>query len=69
MTRIADSRKEINFVKHVLPKKFNYFDYIKTDVKQQIKMNILGQSHVHYFYLRIIPAKVVMKKTSNLTKK
>ena len=39
MTRIADSRKEINFVKHVLPKKFNYFDYINTDVKQQIRQD------------------------------
>ena len=33
---LPDSRKEINFVKHVLPKKFNYFDYINTDVKQQV---------------------------------
>ena len=32
---LPDSRKEINFAKHVLPKKFNYFDYINTDVKQQ----------------------------------
>ena len=31
---LPDSRKEINFVKHMLPKKFNYFDYINTDVKQ-----------------------------------
>ena len=33
---LPDSRKEINFVKHVLPKKFNYFDYINTDVKLQV---------------------------------
>ena len=33
---LPDSRKEINFVKHVLPKKFNYFGYINTDVKQQV---------------------------------
>ena len=32
---LSDSRKEINFVKHVLPKKFNHFDYIHTDLKQQ----------------------------------
>ena len=28
---LPDLRKEINFVKHVLPKKFNYFDYINID--------------------------------------
>ena len=33
---LPDSRKEINFVKHVLPKKFNCFDYVNTDVKQQV---------------------------------
>ena len=33
---LPDSRKEINFVKYVLPKKLNYFDYINTDVKQQV---------------------------------
>ena len=33
---LPDSRKEINFVKHVLPKTFNYFDYINTDVKQHV---------------------------------
>ena len=33
---LLDSRKEINIVKHVLPKMFNYFDYINTDLKQQV---------------------------------
>ena len=33
---LPDSRKDINFVKHMLPKKLNYFDYINTDVKQQV---------------------------------
>ena len=33
---LPDSRKEINFVKHMLLKKFNYFDCINTDVKQHI---------------------------------
>ena len=33
---LPDSRKEINFAKHVLPKKFNYFDNINTNVKQQV---------------------------------
>ena len=33
---LPDSRKEINFVKHVLPEKFNYFDYINIDLKQQV---------------------------------
>ena len=33
---LPDSRKEMNFAKHVLPKKFNYFDYINTDVKQRV---------------------------------
>ena len=33
---LPDSKKEINFVKHVLPKRFNYFGYINTDVKHQV---------------------------------
>ena len=42
---VPDSRKEINFIKHVLPKKFNYFSYTKADVKVPVCQD-------HYFRSR-----------------
>ena len=30
----SDTRKEINFIKHVLPKVFGYFHYKTVDLKQ-----------------------------------
>ena len=33
---LPDSSKKANFIKHVLFKKFNHFDYINTHVKQQV---------------------------------
>ena len=31
---LPNTRKEINFIKHVLPKVFDYLDYKTTDLKQ-----------------------------------
>ena len=33
---LPDTRKDVNFVKHVLPKVFDYFDYKTTDLKQPV---------------------------------
>ena len=68
--KLPDSRKEISFVKHVLPKKFNYFDYINTDVKQQVHQDEYFRSNSCALLLSSDnPCKFVIKKTSDLTKK
>ena len=47
---LPDTRKEINFIKHVLRKVFNYFDYKTTDLKSNpyFKMNISEQGITFY---------------------
>ena len=63
---LPDTRKEINFIKHVLSKVIYYFDYKTADLKQPVFQDISEQGTAVYYDHQKITVKFVIKKASNL---
>ena len=63
---LPDTRKEINFIKHVLSKVIYYFGYKTADLKQPVFQDISEQGTAVYYDHQKITVKFVIKKASNL---
>ena len=47
---LPDTRKKINFNKHVLPKVFDYFDYKTADLKQLVFQENISEQGIAVYY-------------------